>query len=219
MKTNLFRSSIHMFRGKFIVFEGIDGSGKSTALKSASSALSENGIIIAVTREPTDGMIGSMIHSFMTGAPGFEFDERVIAALFAADRLDHILRPDGIIALLNSGSTVLCDRFWLSSLAYQSGAYGMLNIADLNRGISEIIKPDLTLYYMVSAETALSRIDSRGEKKEYYERRDRLERTLSAYSEAIELRKNEDNIIIIDGGKTEKEVASDTIYEIMKIIR
>ena len=204
--------------GRFIVFEGIDGSGKSTAMRTSASVLKERGFEVSVTCEPTDGKIGGMIRSFMTGEPGYGFDERVIAALFAADRLDHILKSGGIKDELEKGVNVLCDRFWLSSLAYQSGAYGMENVMDLNKGISGILKPDMTLYYSVCADTALNRIDSRGEKKEYYERRDRLERTLAAYGRAVELRRREDNIVVINGDRPEKDVAEETVDDILKLI-
>ena len=207
-----------MERGKFIVFEGIDGSGKSTALKEASSALAKADIAFVAEREPTGGRIGNLISSFMSGREGYNFDERTVAALFAADRLDHLLRAGGILDTLSKGVNVLCDRFWLSSLAYQSSAYGMDRVWQLNEGICSLIKPDLTLYYAVPADTALQRIDSRGEKTEYYERRDRLERTLRCYGEAIEKRRDEDNIITIDGSRPENVVAGETVGHILQLI-
>ena len=207
-----------MERGKFIVFEGIDGSGKSTALNAAAAALEKNGIAFSSTREPTGGRIGEIISAFMTGAEGYDFDERTVAALFAADRLDHLLKKGGVLETLAGGVTVLCDRFWLSSLAYQSTAYGMDRVWELNAGISGLIKPDLTLYYAVNADTALRRIGSRGGQPEYYERRDRLERTLACYGRAAAMRRSEDNIVDIDGSMPEKEVADRTSELVLQLI-
>ena len=207
-----------MCRGRFIVFEGIDGSGKSTALGAAASALSFEGVRYACEREPTSGRIGEIISAFMSGREGYDFDERTVAALFAADRLDHLLKKGGLEDTLSGGVNVLCDRFWLSSLAYQSSAFGMDRVWELNDGISSMIKPDLTLYYSVSADTAVKRIGSRGEKTEYYERRDRLERTLACYREAISRRMSEDNIVIIDGEQGEEEVAKATVSHILQLI-
>ena len=137
-----------MSRGKFIVFEGIDGSGKTTVINSVNSYLESIGCSVFLTREPTDNRVGSMIRKFIKGEGDYELDERVIAALFAADRLDHILRPGGINEKLGAGVNVICDRFWLSSCAYQTGAFPMEYILELNKGAMELVQPDLTVYLL-----------------------------------------------------------------------
>ena len=107
-------------RGKFIVFEGTDGSGKSTQMKMAGKFLQGRGISCILTHEPTDSPFGALLRSCLTGR--IDTDERAIAALFAADRLDHISnRVNGIVKHLEEGTTVLCDRFYLSSFAYNGG--------------------------------------------------------------------------------------------------
>ena len=75
-------------KGKFIVFEGTDGSGKSTQMKMLGKYLKTKGIPVYGTHEPTESPFGALLRSCLTGR--VEADERAIAALFAADRIDHI---------------------------------------------------------------------------------------------------------------------------------
>ena len=118
-------------KGKFIVFEGCDGSGKSTQLKLLASYLESKGEEVYLTREPTDSPFGSLIHSCLTGR--IVTDEHTIAALFAADRLDHIHNAlNGILRKLEEGVTVLCDRFYLSSFAYNGGFAPLEWVISLN---------------------------------------------------------------------------------------
>ena len=106
-------------RGRFIVFEGIDGSGKTTQIQLLKNRLQQEGIECYSTREPTDSPIGSLIHQIMTGR--VRSDNKVIAALFVADRLDHLLNPtDGILEKIGSGISVISDRYYFSSYAYHS---------------------------------------------------------------------------------------------------
>lgn len=207
-----------MRRGKFIVFEGIDGSGKTTVINSVYSSLTEEGCCIYLTREPTDNHVGCLIKHFIKGKGDYEIDERVIAALFAADRLDHILRPEGISEKLNAGVNVLCDRFWLSSCAYQTGAFPMEYILDLNKGSMELVKPDLTIYLSVGVSVALGRVESRGEEREQYESRDRLEKISRNYEKAINLRKEADNIVVVDASRDESSILEEVLGLIKNII-
>jgi dTMP kinase len=212
------RRIIRMSRGKFIVFEGIDGSGKTTVIKSVFSSLINLGCRIELTREPTDNRIGQLIRDFIKGDGEYELDERVIAALFAADRLDHILRPGGIKEKLGAGVNVICDRFWLSSCAYQTGVFPMEYILELNKGSMNLVKPDLTIYLSVDVSVALSRVDARGEEREHYESRDRLEKISRNYEKAICLRKESDNIVIVDASREEAAILDEVTGLIKNII-
>ncbi|MCP4673516.1 MAG: dTMP kinase, partial [Desulfobacula sp.] len=75
-------------KGKFIVFEGIDGSGKSTQIQNISKRLKTQGLKAYTTFEPTDGPVGSLIRQMLSGE--IKIDQRTIASLFAADRTDHL---------------------------------------------------------------------------------------------------------------------------------
>jgi dTMP kinase len=109
-------------RGKFIVFEGLDGSGKTTQLKLLSKRLEERSGegSVFVTREPSDNPVGSLIRSALRGEISLEAG--TIALLFAADRCEHLAGE--IIPNLERGRAVLCDRFYLSNLAYQGRFIG-----------------------------------------------------------------------------------------------
>ena len=110
-------------RGKFIVFEGIDGSGKSTQMKLLAQKLEEKGIKTRLTLEPTYGLVGGTLHHILSGK--IKADPKVTAALFVADRLDHLTNAeDGVLKSLENGETVICDRYYFSSYAYQSTEVG-----------------------------------------------------------------------------------------------
>ena len=92
-------------RAPFIVFEGIDGSGKTTQKNLLCRRLSAMGIPVYPTREPTDEKIGRFIRSILSGSA--KADNRVIAALFVADRLDHLLSEEyGMLGIAQSGRAV-----------------------------------------------------------------------------------------------------------------
>lgn len=155
-----------MERGKFIVFEGTDGSGKSTQQKLLYKYLTQKGILCHSTSEPTDSPFGALIRSCLSGR--VETDEKALSALFAADRLDHIRnKVNGIEEKLKRGIHVLCDRFYLSSFAY-NGAFSDLEwIISLNRPAMELLRPDLTLFLDIPPERSMERVHKRGEADRY----------------------------------------------------
>lgn len=145
-----------MRRGLFIVLEGLDGAGTTTQAKELVRRLEEAGERAHFTAEPSSGPIGSQIRMMLAGRlrgyRGAGWDRRSLALLFAADRLDHLACD--IEPKLASGMHVVCDRYVLSSLAYQ----GLDNPADWVGEINRYaIPPDLTFFLRVSAKTALSR--------------------------------------------------------------
>ena len=153
-------------RGKFIVFEGTDGSGKSTQLKALVKYLSDKGVNTFVTREPTDSPFGAVLRSCLVKR--IDTDEFTIAAMFAADRLDHIQNPvNGILKKLNEGVNVFCDRYYFSSFAYNGGFVPLDWVVELNRPARELLKPDLTVYIDITAEDAMNRVARRGETERY----------------------------------------------------
>ena len=106
-------------KGNFIAFEGIDGSGKSTQIGLLAERLKKEGVCCYTTMEPTNAPVGSLVRQVMTGR--IRMDNKAIAALFAADRLDHLLNEvDGIASKIEEGTTVLTDRYYFSSYAYHS---------------------------------------------------------------------------------------------------
>src|SRR5262245_51231307 len=103
-----------MKKSLFIAFEGIDGSGKSTQVKLLSEKLKNEGHKVYSTYEPTDSPIGSVIRNIFKHR--IEADEKTIAGLFVADRLDHLLnKTNGVLKKIEEGYTVITDRYYFSS--------------------------------------------------------------------------------------------------------
>ena len=182
-------------KGKFIVFEGCDGSGKSTQLKLLANYLESKGEEVYLTREPTDSPFGSLIHTCLTGR--ISADEHTIAAMFAADRLDHIRNGlNGILKKLDEGVTVLCDRFYLSSFAYNGGFVPLEWVISLNTPAMEMLTPDLTVFIDLPPEEGMERISRRGS-VERYETLERQRLIREKYFELFERFKAREKIAVV----------------------
>ena len=151
--------------GLFIVFEGIDGAGKSTVCRRAAEALSARGLRVVVTAEPTHEGIGAFIRS---GGAG-KVSQRTEALLFAADRNDHTERISREVA---DGAVVLCDRYFASTVAYQSAKLdGDATDRDWLISINSdfIRRPDATFLLDIDPEEGMGRVGARGEEVSKFE--------------------------------------------------
>lgn len=203
-------------KGKFIVFEGIDGSGKSTQIELLSKKLSENGIKHCETREPTDLPTGSLIHKLLTGSE--TADGRAVACLFAADRIEHVINSkNGLLAKLNDGITVICDRYYFSSYAYHGVDADMDWVMDINSVSRDLLRPDATIFMDISAKTAMERIMCGRDHTELYEKEDRLAAVRGKYFEAFDKLKDEEKIFIVDADKSAEAIA-DEVWNIVSHI-
>lgn len=149
-------------RGRFITFEGGEGTGKSTQTRLLAARLQAQGIDVVLTREP-GGSAGAEIirHVILSGAakPLGPEVEAVLFAAARADHLDHVIRP-----ALERGSWVVCDRFADSTRVYQ-GALGKVDpriVRSLERVTVGDAIPDLTVILDLAAELGLQRARSRG---------------------------------------------------------
>lgn len=195
-------------KGKLIVFEGIDGSGKSTQIQLLTERLRNKNIACYATMEPTDSPIGSLIHQIMTGR--LQADPKVIAALFVADRLDHLLNDvNGISRKIEEGTTVLMDRYYFSSYAYQSVDVPMEWIIQANEQSSSILRPDVNLFIDIDPDMALERITKNRFQKELFEEKSRLIQVRQKYIEAFDRLQGVENVAIIDGSRSKEEIAED----------
>ena len=161
-----------MERGKLIAFEGLDGCGKTTQLGRLGEQLREQGIEPVETFEPTDGETGRKIRSMARSGEGV--DPEIELAWFIEDRREHVDRV--IEPALDRGRWVLCDRYTLSSVAYQGGR-GLDSTAILEGGEAQFPVPDVVLLFELPAARGLERVVSRGgvlephfEKQEFLER-------------------------------------------------
>ena len=192
--------------GRFLALEGIDGSGKSTLLQLLLERLRARGVECRGTREPSDGPVGAMVRQILTGR--VTADHRVIAGLFAADRLDHLVnRRDGILEQVRSGVTVVTDRYYFSSYAYHSVDVDMDWVIDSNRLSAELLRPDATIFLDVPVRRALERIGQNRSHTELFEKEDRLTATREKYLEAFERLRDKETVAVIDAGGDVETVA------------
>lgn len=197
------------FPGKFIVIEGLDGSGSSTQIFRIADFLKENGKKIHITKEPTNNLIGGLIRGQLSG--DWKSSPECLQLLFAADRAHHLEKE--IIPLLKKGITVISDRYFFSTVAFGSAEIKdrkwLININD------RFIFPDLTILIKVSPEICVKRMRESRFKVELFEERKKLEKTWKGYEK---LAKEFDNIKIIDGEKSIQEISYEILNLIEKII-
>lgn len=203
-----------MKKSLFIALEGIDGSGKSTQAKLLKDKLETEGLKVHLTQEPTNHPVGILLRDIFNHKT--EADHHAIAALFAADRLEHLLnKKDGIIHLLEQGYTVITDRYYFSSYAYHSVHVPMNWVIELNRISAELLRPDLNIYIDLDPQSAMKRLHSGRSSTELYETKENLINVRNKYLEAFELLKQEEKIYVTDGNRSEVEIAMD-IYKAIK---
>ena len=194
-------------KSPFIVFEGIDGSGKSTQLKMLSEHLESLGIKNVCHSEPTGNTIGKTIRKILSGEE--KVDPRTTALLFAADRVDHITRKDGILDNINNGVTVLSDRYYFSSYAYQVVDMPLGWVMEINKTASELAKPDFHIFVDVSPEVCLERIRKGRTSLEIFENKSRLTLARENFLHIIEKTRDSENTIVIDGNRELGEISDD----------
>ena len=187
---------------KFIVFEGIDGSGKTTQSKLLSKKI--NG---KYTFEPTDGDIGKYIRKILSGK---KCEKEALALLFAADRVEHVVDIEQDL----KKSHIVCDRYVYSSIVYQSiQGIDLDFIVNINRFAK---KPDVMIFLDVNIDESFKRMGGRS--KEIFENKDTLEKVKKKYYEIIEKRLFEPKYGYIVVDTTDKNI--DEVHdEIMEELR
>ena len=201
-------------KGNFIAFEGIDGSGKSTQIGLLAERLKKEGVCCYTTMEPTNAPVGSLVRQVMTGR--IRMDNKAIAALFAADRLDHLLNEvDGIASKIEEGTTVLTDRYYFSSYAYHSVDVPMEGVIRANEQSALILRPTVNLFIDVDPDTALERIARNRFHQELFEKKSRLVEVRENYKKAFDLLAGEEKYTVIDGNQS-REAIADNIWEAVR---
>jgi dTMP kinase len=195
-----------MKKNFFIAFEGIDGSGKSTQVKLLAEKLEEAGLKVYTTCEPTDSPMGKTIRDIFNHR--MEADHRTIAALFVADRLDHLLnKTNGILKKLEEGYTVITDRYYLSSFAYQSQFVDLNWVIQANSLSAGLRKPDLNVYIDILPELSIERLNKGRNSMELYETLENLQNVRDRYFEVMELLKDEEQVFVTDGNRSSEIIA------------
>ena len=216
-------------RGKLIVFEGVEGSGKTTQLQRCSQWLEAIGLAerfgegekippIVVTREPGGTPLGLELRQLLldagTNPTRQSIEDRTELLMYAADRAQHVeelLNPQ-----LKLGAIILCDRYTDSTVAYQGYGRGLdLNLIEqLNQIATGGLKSDLTLWLDIDAEIGLKRARLRG-------RADRMEQADLAFHQRVQqgfaqlAASYPQRIVRIDASRSEDEVHS-AIQEILR---
>jgi len=200
-------------RGRFIVFEGIDGSGKTTQINRLVNYLKQKEISVHATKEPTDRPIGKMIRQVLNKE--LKMSEKTMAAMFLADRLDHIQNEeDGMLKLINQGTTVVSDRYYLSSYAYHSAHVPLNWVINANNECANLLRPDLIFFLDITPEASLERIRKSRAFLDLYETEERLTKVRDNYFKAMKRIEKEENIIILNATQ-EEEVIFEQIKENM----
>jgi dTMP kinase len=183
----------------FIVFEGIDGSGKTTLSKMFAELLKREGKKVIWTFEPYNEKIREIVKEN-------NFNPLSETLLFLADRKEHIEQV--IKPYLKKGYWVISDRYYLSTLAYQGYGKGLdiVELEKLNKEIIGNIEPDLWIYIETPLDTAIERLKKR-KKMDKFENIRYLKRVKKGFEKLIKRKKN---VIVLDGGKS--------LIELLKII-
>ena len=183
----------------FIVLEGLDGAGTTTQKDRLEKELGKKGYNIWSTAEPTSSDIGRLIRRVLKG--DLAVPELTLAHLFAADRADHIYGCCGIIENIENGNIVISDRYFYSTLAYQSFNIGLEKIAEIN----DFPHPEYLFFIDTDPKTCIERIEKRGGEKEIYEKESLLKKIRENYLKAFSLLPEDVKFITIDGSLSIEE--------------
>ena len=201
-------------KGKFIVFEGIDGAGKTTQIRLLEERLKKDHLPVCITAEPTAGHFGVLLREALSGRSKKTPCE--MAALFLSDRIEHNVDPDGgIQKQIDSGRTVICDRYYYSSLAYQGSLTDMAWVADMNLHCPDIRRPDLCLFLDLTPQQSLERIRANRSNREIYETEEMLTQVRNNFYRAFDLLKDTDTICILPAFD-DIDVIAEQIYRKVK---
>ena len=189
----------------FIVFEGLDGAGTTTQIRNLAKYYEFNKREYTITREPTSNPIGELVRKVLQKK--VETTPEALAFLYAADRSDHLYNPSyGIARLLEEGRIVMSDRYFYSSIAYQSVECD----PSLIRTINSFPSPEFLIFIDTPVEDCMRRIDKRGEEKELFDRAEFLTAVRKNYLAELERLPEGVNLLVVDGRKsiedTEKEI-------------
>lgn len=146
--------------GKFITFEGGEGSGKTTIANLLRDKLEKDGYSVVLTREPGGVAIAEQIRDIIVDVNNTKMDSRTEALLYASSRRQHLVEK--VIPALKENKVVICDRYVDSSLVYQGigRGLGIDEVYNMNLFATENILPDLTIFFDIKPELGLQRVYS-----------------------------------------------------------
>ncbi|MFR7350360.1 dTMP kinase [Peptoniphilus sp.] len=200
-------------KGKFITFEGPDGCGKTTIVEMIYKKLEDLGYKVIKTREPGGTDISEKIRDVILDVNNDEMSPRCEALLYAASRAQHT--EEKIIPYLNKGYIVLCERYILSSYAYQGYGRGLLEgVVAINDFATSGLRPDLTILLMGDYRVGLERKNEMGADRLELESTDFHKKVYKGYEE---IAKYED-VTVIDANSELETVFNNTLEKILEMI-
>ncbi len=207
-----------MSKGLFIVFEGIDGAGKSTQARLLAEALEREGKQVYITAEPTPLPSGRALREVLGGKVKKTPCE--IALMFAEDRVAHNKDGEiGIEKLLADGVCIICDRYYYSSLAYQGSQCDYEWVRSLNTRCPEIRHPDLCIFLDLTPTESMKRIMSANrDGTEIYETEEILAKVRDTFMKVLDDMKQEDRIAVIDASRDIDTIATDILAAVRSVL-
>ena len=197
-------------RGRFIVFEGIDGAGKTTQINLLANYLREQGRSVYCTAEPTETVSGGLLRDALSGASRRTVCE--MAAMFVFDRINHNVNPvNGIQKMLADSFDVICDRYYYSSLAYQGSETDPEWVSNMNLNCPQIMRPDVCIFLDLTPEQSMARINRGRATQEIYENEERLTLVRNQFYRVFEDLKERDNIQIVNAYRPVEEIHAEIV--------
>jgi len=188
------------YPGKFIIIEGLDGSGQSTETSLLYDFLKDRGIDVLATKEPTnESPIASEIAKYLKEEGVIEPED--LQRLFAQDRRWHL--DNIIISALEEGKFVISDRYFFSSLAYGALSVNLNLLLEINQ---DFILPDLTIFLDVEPKVCIERLQGEGGGRALFENLHKLEDVYKNYKQILP---TFPNVVFINGANTIEEVFED----------
>lgn len=201
------------YPGKFVVFEGLDGAGKTTQIKMLTDYFNGDkfGFCLKNVIEPTQLLIGGLIRSRLLG--DWQSSPDALQLLFAADRADHLQKE--IFPALRGNALVVCDRYSFSTIAYGAIDCDFDWLVGIN---SSFLVPDLTIFLDVPVKECAIRMGRERGSIELFEKISTLEKVGRNYRTVIEKFQNNANIKIINGNRKKEEIFEDVFANIKKLL-
>ncbi|MEK7534388.1 MAG: dTMP kinase [Patescibacteria group bacterium] len=215
------------YKGLYIAFEGVDGSGKTTQLEIIEKFLKTKGKSVVVTSEPRkeNSAVGRLIHEILQSK--IKVPPQSLQYLYTAERI--INHKDVVEPSLKKGKIVLSHRSLWSNVPYGLLDRGITNydspdtkLINVTQGLMSLyhqfIVPDMTFYLRISADTAIKRLTLMDKVKEVmYEKKEKIQRVARGYE--WQLKQFPNQFVVIDGEKSEQKIATEIENKVEELLR
>ncbi len=211
-------------KGIFITFEGPDGAGKTTQIKSLAKSLEQDGLKVMLTREPGGTAISDLIRSILLSTEHDEMVDQAEVLLYAASRAQHVHQV--ILPALAKNKVILCDRFIDASIAYQAYGLGMEEsvVRSINAFASAGLQPTRTYMLDIPVEESRRRLHSRAAQSDAFEL-DRIEQKEWDYHKRVRegflsiSRQEKSRILLLDASRESNDLSREILQDCRQIVQ